>query len=58
MLLKKSVIIEKSYVQNDLLFGKPVLVHLCFKCLKITISKNYALKTGFSKGLIFEDLWI
>ena len=32
--------------------------HLCFKYLKMTISTNYALKTGFSKGLIFEDLLI
>ena len=40
------------------IFGKPILGHLCFKNLKIIFSTNYALKTGFSKGLIFEDLRI
>ena len=30
--------------------------HLSFKCLKMIISTNYALKPVFSKGLIFEDL--
>ncbi len=34
--------------------GKPILGHLCFKYLKIINAKNYALKTGFSKGLILE----
>ena len=37
-------------------FGKPVLGHLCFKYLKMIYSTNYDLKTGFSKGLSFEDL--
>ena len=40
------------------IFRKPVLVHLCFEYLKTIISTKYAVKTGFSKGLIFEDLWI
>ena len=40
------------------IFGKPILGHLCFKNLNIIFSTNYALKTGFSKGLIFEDLRI
>ena len=40
------------------IFGKPVMGHLCFKYLKMIISTNYVLKTGFSKGLIFEDLLI
>ena len=40
------------------MFGKPVLGHLCLKYLKMIISINYALKTGFSKDLILEDLWI
>ncbi len=40
------------------IFRKPVLVHLCFKYLKMIISTCYALKTGFSKVLIFEYLWI
>ena len=38
------------------ILGKAVLGHLCFKYLKIIFSTNYSLKTGFSKGLIFEDL--
>ena len=40
------------------IFGKPILGHLCFKYLKMIFSINHALKTGFSKGLIFEDLRI
>ena len=40
------------------IFGKPIMRDLCFKYLKMTISINYALKTDFSKGLIFENLWI
>ena len=31
--------------------------HLSSKYLKIIISSNYDLKTYFSEGLIFEDLW-
>ena len=34
-------------------YGKSVLVHIGLNILTI-----YTLKTGFSKGLIFEDLWI
>ena len=30
--------------------------HLCFKYFLKIISTNYALKTGFSKDLIFKDL--
>ena len=40
------------------IFGKPVMGHLCFKYLEMILSTNYALKTGFSKGFIFEDLLI
>ena len=40
------------------IFGKPVLGHLCLKYLAMIFSTNYASKTGFSKGLIFEDLRI
>ena len=36
------------------IFGKPVLVHLCFKYLKMIILTNYVLQTGFCEGLIFE----
>ena len=36
------------------IFGKPILGHLCFKYLKMIFSTNYALKTGFSKGLILK----
>ena len=38
------------------IFGKPALVHIRFKYLKMIISTNYALKTSFSKDLIFDDL--
>ena len=34
--------------------GKPILGHLCFKYLNMTFSTNYALNTGFSKGLILK----
>ncbi len=40
------------------IFGKPIVGHLCFKYSKMIILTNYALKTRFSKGLIYEDLWI
>ncbi len=40
------------------IFGKPIPGHLCFKYFKMIFSTNYALKTGFYKDLIFEELRI
>ena len=49
---------RKSNENKVSAIGKLFLGKLCFKYLKMIILTNYALKTGFSKGLFFEDLWI
>ena len=47
---------KKQLYKMLFIFEKHVMGHLCLKYFLKIISTNYALKTGFSKDLIFEDL--
>ena len=44
----------KQLNKTHYIFGKPILGHLYFKYLKMIISTNYALKTGFPKALFLK----